>query len=143
MRRTDPDTYCPQAALISQETIRRTEERLAKYREKHYKAKEAMMRQQQTKLLLGHAMMLAVIGAVWLWRRNNSAKSKTNNDDADDHSDSNDTLQVEFEGAANTVKSFPNGFLDSRDQLMLYGLYKQAMFGDCIGDMVSYTPLDK
>jgi hypothetical protein len=50
MRRTDPDTYCPQAALISQETIRRTEERLAKYREKHYKAKEAMMRQQQTKL---------------------------------------------------------------------------------------------
>jgi hypothetical protein len=142
MRRTDPDTYCPQAALISQETIRRTEERLAKYREKHYKAKEAMMR-QQTKLLLSHAMMLAVIGAVWLWRRNNSAKSKTNNADADDHSDSNDTLQVEFEGAAITAKSFRNGFLDSRDQLMLYGLYKQAMFGDCIGDMVSYTPLDK
>lgn len=46
-------------------------------------------------------------------------------------------LEQEFTNAANTASSFPSNFLDTRDQLMLYGLYKQATVGDRNVDEVS------
>lgn len=149
-RETDPDFYCPQAALISEETVRRTEARLAKYRQQiqqHHRLLEDRERMLRNRQLVGQSVLIAAaavvaVGALWVWRRRSSGDSRSgvasNFDSSDFDSDyDEEKLQQDFEDAAKTARAFPDEYLDTRDQLMLYGLYKQAMVGDRTGDAVS------
>ena len=153
-RDLDPDPHCPQAALISPETIRRTESRLAKYRERiqrhhdYLEARERALMMKNGKMAAMPVLAVAAIGTMYyLWtRRNTSQRPKQLNDNEmedakiDEYYANNpELLQLDFEKAAHTAKTFPDGYLDTRDQLMVYGLYKQATLGDRTGDAVSDT----
>ena len=92
---------------------------------------------------MGQGLFLLSAAAVfWIYRRRYQASKRSNeinwenfnpNEECDDKQ-----LQEDFEKAASVVKAFPSGHLDQRDQLMIYGLYKQALFGDRTGDSVSF-----
>jgi hypothetical protein len=69
--------------------------------------------------------------------RRDDAKPSFPDDHYFDRDFDEERLEKDFEAAANTSRSFPDGYLDARDQLMLYGLYKQATVGDRTGDAVS------
>lgn len=148
-REVDSDFHCPQAALISEETIRRTEERLARYRQQikdHHDFLETRERMMQRKQLMGQYVLVAAAAValgVWIWRR----KSKQHTDTTfsgntfnvdDEYSKSPEKLRQEFDTACSVAKSFPDGYLDQRDQLMVYGLYKQALIGDRTENPVSF-----
>ena len=152
-RDLDPDPHCPQAALISPETTRRTEARLEKYRERiqrhheYLEARERALMMKNSKIVALPVLTAAAIGMMYyLWRgRSKSKLSKLNSNrisdtDMDEFYASNpELLQVDFDKAAHTAKAFPDGYLDTRDQLMVYGLYKQATLGDRTGDAVRNT----
>jgi hypothetical protein len=150
-RETDPDFYCPQAALISEETVRLTEARLAKYRQKiqehhqYLEAREAMLRNRQlvNQYVVIAASALVVVGLLRMvmgrrGRCKRDTKSSFPSDDNFDHDFDEERLEKDFEAAASISRSFPDGYLDARDQLMLYGLYKQSTIGDRTGDAVSF-----
>ena len=142
LREIDIDFHCPQAALISDETIRRTEERLARYRQKireHHDFLDTKERMLQSKQLMGRNYVLAAATVVALglgilmWRRKSEQRKETKISGKtfdNDYSESPEKLRQEFDKACSAAKSFPDGRLDQRDQLMLYGLYKQALIGD-------------
>mmetsp|Transcript_10247 Transcript_10247/g.21387 ORF Transcript_10247/g.21387 Transcript_10247/m.21387 type:complete len:423 (-) Transcript_10247:510-1778(-) len=158
MRREIPDPndeiYCPQAALVSEEQARKTEERLRRYRERVYAQREAarqlelsIMRknemQRQLVLVGGFVVVSILVGWVWMRRgRVKKGERRARGKDgggvpseifSSDDGGENFTLEeLEqcFEEAARVAKQFPKSFLDQRDQLMLYGLYKQALEGD-------------
>lgn len=146
-REVDPDIYCPQAALIDEETARKAELRLAKYRARVEAAKEqqimALQRQQQQQQrmwMVGGAFVVIAVSYIWYKRNNGQKRSKRNHDNEnklprdlcleEDDECTVEELQQLFGEAAKVARQFPNGMLDQRDQLMLYGLYKQANKGD-------------
>lgn len=149
-RETDSDIYCPQAALVSEETIRETQARLEKYRDK-IKAHEALLERREMELKRGGRVQATtvVVGAAavatgllfWYsrWRGNKSVRRCKHVDNIINKFtvENPEQLEQEFTNAANTASSFPSNFLDTRDQLMLYGLYKQATVGDRNVDEVS------
>ncbi|KAL3804723.1 hypothetical protein HJC23_008538 [Cyclotella cryptica] len=150
-READPDFYCPQAALVDDATNRRTEQRLAKYREQlarhneFLERKEMALRSRQQLRVGGTALLLIAATAgmgIWVWyrgrRRRTSGRGGRDESgdnarfdfDESEYGGTEEELRGEFDKAANVAKAFPDGFLDNRDQLMLYGLYKQALIGD-------------
>mmetsp|Transcript_12552 Transcript_12552/g.26729 ORF Transcript_12552/g.26729 Transcript_12552/m.26729 type:complete len:399 (+) Transcript_12552:77-1273(+) len=155
-REVDPDIYCPQAALVSEELNRKTEARLARYRakyeaEKLHKEKMAALQQQQRQQMIwmaGGTLMAIALG--WLWykmyvRKGGSRKRGGRGNRElprdlvldEDIDGTEEELQQLFHEASKQARAFPNGMLDQRDQLMLYGLYKQAKEGDRNGDAPS------
>ena len=156
-REVDPDIYCPQAALVDEELNRKTEERLARYRAKyeaaklHEKAMVAMQLQQRQQMMwmAGGTLVAIALSLIWYKRQGSKRKSKhgsKNKDsslpndlflDEDEFNGTEEELQQVFGEAAKVARKFPDGTLDQRDQLMLYGLYKQAREGDRSGDAVS------
>mmetsp|Transcript_52168 Transcript_52168/g.110878 ORF Transcript_52168/g.110878 Transcript_52168/m.110878 type:complete len:393 (+) Transcript_52168:98-1276(+) len=149
-REVDPDPYCPQAALVDEETNRRTERRLARYRarfeaEKLHREKMAALeqRRRQGMWMAGGALFAVAVG--WIWYRKYVQRGKrrrsgrgTGGDDGlprdlffeEDDGVSEEELEQVFDEAAKAARKFPDGMLVQRDQLMLYGLYKQAKEGD-------------
>lgn len=153
-REVDPDVYCPQAALIDEETHLRTERRLARYRAKVEARKQrersmlALQRQRRQLAWAAAGTLAAVaLGLVWYKRRSIAKRRRRGGDgglprdlflDEDDgFSGTDEELKQLFEEAAKVARAFPDGMLDQRDQLMLYGLYKQAREGDRHDDAVS------
>lgn len=147
-REVDPDIYCPQAALIDEETARKAELRLAKYRArveaaKQFQKEQQMMalqrqQQQQRMWMVGGAFVVIAVSYIW-YKRNGQRRSKRNDIENNlprdlflegDDECTEEELQQVFDEAAKVARQFPNGMLDQRDQLMLYGLYKQANEGD-------------
>ncbi len=142
-READPDFYCPQAALVDKETADRVERRLQRYRAK-IKAQQAaikqheeiMMKQQQQKRMIwmGSGAILLMAVSCWMWYKKKSNKATRRQRDDDDMMFNNEfngtseELQQLFNEAAKAARNLTN--LDSRDQLMMYGLYKQALQGD-------------
>jgi len=140
-REVDPDLYCPQAALVDKETADRVERRLARYRAK-VKAQQQrniiMMKQQQQQqqrlIWVGTGAM--VLMAVTCWMRYKKSKThqrrrqRDNNNNSDDNefNGTSEELQQLFNEAAKAARQLT--MLDQRDQLMMYGLYKQALQGD-------------
>jgi len=134
-READPDFYCPQAALVDRETADRVERRLATYRAKIKKAQQAaiMMKQQQQRqrmLWMGSGAMLLMAVSCWIWYKNKSKRQSRQGDTMFDRefNGTSEELQLLFNEAAKAARNL--GHLDSRDQLMMYGLYKQALQGD-------------
>jgi acyl-CoA-binding protein len=149
-READPDFYCPQAALVDKDTAERVERRLSRYRAK-VKAQQAavvMMKQQhqqhqQQRMLWAASGALLIISATyWMWYKkskkqqrrgggnNNQSQLFLHDDDDNEFNGTPEQLQQVFNEAAKVARSFPKEMLDQRDQLMMYGLYKQALQGD-------------
>ena len=145
-REVDPDVYCPQAALVSEELNRKTEQRLARYRAKYEAAKlhqEMALQQQrqQRSWMVGGTLVVVALSWIWYKRKHAQKQRRTQGKgenlpkdlllDEDDGFDGTDEelLQV-FDEAAKVARKLPHDMLDQRDQLMLYGLYKQAKEGD-------------
>ena len=152
----DPDFYCPQAALVDEETHLRTERRLARYRARIKAARErqdrktiyaTMMasRQHQRLWMAGGAFAIAAaLGLLWYERHSRRGRRRRGvgdppgsrdlvlvDDDDDGLDEPDDELRQVFNEAASLARStIPCGALDRRDQLMLYGLYKQSTEGD-------------
>ncbi len=87
------------------------------------------------------ALTIAALGLIWLKRHTRKGRRRflghdmprdlLLDDDNDGHDDEPDEeLRQVFDEAARVARSVPDGALDRRDQLMLYGLYKQALGGD-------------
>lgn len=154
-REVDPDFYCPQAALVDEETHLRTERRLARYRARVKAARErqdrktiyaTMMasRQHQRLWMAGGAFAIAAaLGLLWYERHSRRGRRRrgvgdspsrdlvlVDDDDDDGLDEPDDELRQVFDEAASLARSIPGGALDRRDQLMLYGLYKQSTEGD-------------
>ena len=171
-REVDPDFYCPQAALIDEDTNRRAERRLARYRAKiasqetaaklQQKDKIMTLKQRQQRLWMAGGA-LVVVAFTWIWYKNyggsrqkgrekRRGRRKYTDDGTvdgvarkqfvfggeDEYSRTEEELREEFEQAANVARSFSDSMLDQRDQLMLYGLYKQALEGDRNIERVSH-----
>ena len=141
-REVDPDLYCPQAALVDKETADRVERRLARYRAR-VKAQQqrniiTMMKQQQQQqrlIWVGTGAMVLMAVTCWMWYKKSSKthnqRRRDNNNNSDDNELFNGTseeLQQLFNEAAKAARQLT--ILDQRDQLMMYGLYKQALQGD-------------
>jgi len=138
-REVDPDLYCPQAALVDKETADRVERRLARYRAK-VKAQQQrniiMMKQQQHQRLIwvGTGAMVLMAVTCWMWYKNSKThqrrRQRDNNNNSDDNefNGTSEELQQLFNEAAKAARQLT--ILDQRDQLMMYGLYKQALQGD-------------
>lgn len=103
-------------------------------------ASKAQQKGQQ-RLLLVTGGVLVVIAASLLWynkysrtrrrqHRDDLIFDEAVDDDDDFNNEPDEELQRVFSEAAKVAKSFGGGVLDQRDQLMLYGLYKQATVGD-------------
>lgn len=102
------------------------------------------LRSRHSQRMGGAAWLLAAAAGVgiWIWYRGwrrgasggggggESDADKRWNFDENEYGGTQDELRCDFDKAASVAKAFPDGFLDPRDQLMLYGLYKQAMNGD-------------
>jgi acyl-CoA-binding protein len=150
-REVDPDFYCPQAALIDEETNLRTERRLARYRGKveaarKRQAQEAtaatMASQQRQRLwMAGGALAIAALSLHWYKRHSRRGRRRWGGvgdpprdlalDDDDGFDEPDEELRRVFDEAAKLARSIPGGVaLDQRDRLMLYGLYKQSTEGD-------------
>jgi len=86
-----------------------------------------------------------VVALGWIWYKNyvrrGKGRPKDNRrgddlsrdpfpEDDDGFSGTEEELLQVFDEAAKLVRKFPDGMLDQRDQLMLYGLYKQAKEGE-------------
>jgi acyl-CoA-binding protein len=97
------------------------------------------------------ALTIAALGLLWLRRRTRKGCSRgrggggcyghnmlprdllLDDDDGNDgHNvdEPDEELRQVFDEAARVARSIPDGSMDRRDQLMLYGLYKQALEGD-------------
>ena len=146
----DPDFYCPQAALIDEETNLRTERRLARYRAKVEAARKrqaqeaiasAMASQQRRRLwMAGGALAIAALSLLWYKRHSRKGRRRWEGvgdpprdlalDDDDGFDEPDEELRQVFDEAAKLARSIPGGALDQRDRLMLYGLYKQSTEGD-------------
>ncbi|KAL9182175.1 hypothetical protein ACHAXT_012827 [Thalassiosira profunda] len=95
---------------------------------------------QQRALAAGGALALAALGLIWYRKSARKARRRGREgkglprdlllDDDDGFDGTPEELQQVFEEAAKVARKFPAGMLDQRDQLMLYGLYKQAREGD-------------
>ncbi len=143
-REVDPDIYCPQAALVDKETSDRVERRLARYRAK-LKAQQQhiiMMKQQQQQqrmmmIWMGSGAMLLMAMSCFMWYKKSKKQPKRhdNNNNSDD--DISQELQQLFNEATKAARQLT--MLDQRDQLMMYGLYKQALQGD-VGDNTATAP---
>jgi hypothetical protein len=103
-------------------------------------ASKAQQKGQQ-RLLLVTGGVLVVIAASLLWcnkysrtrrreHRDDLIFDEADDDDDDINNEPDEELQRVFSEASKVAKSFGGGVLDQRDQLMLYGLYKQATEGD-------------
>ena len=98
-----------------------------------------MAQQQQRRVWLAGGA-LAAVALCWYVRRRTRQRSGREVDDlgrlsrcpsSDDNVDgSTERLQSLFDEAVKVARTFPDGMLNQRDQLMLYGLYKQAKVGD-------------
>jgi len=146
-REVDPDAYCPQSALISEEDNQRAERRLARARAKyeaanqHKKTMAIQLRQRQQQMwMAGGAILVVALSLIW-YKKQSSRKGKRRRggddlprdlflDEDDGFNGTEEELQQVFNEALKVARAFPNGMLDQKDQLMLYGLYKQAMGGD-------------
>lgn len=99
--------------------------------------------QRQLVLVGGFVVVSVLVG--WAWMRRGRGKKGGRRARGKDgrgvpseifsSDDGGENLTLEeldqcFEEAARVAKQFPKSFLDQRDQLMLYGLYKQALEGD-------------
>lgn len=163
-REVDPDVYCPQAALIDEETSLRTERRLARHRAKFEHEKKLLIKMQlqqrhQQRMYLavaaGGALVVTALSLIWykrysqkqatIRRRRRDGKGEggllprdllLDEDDEDGFDGTEEELQQVFDEASKVARNFSNGTLDQRDQLMLYGLYKQATMGDRNDDAV-------
>jgi len=153
-REVDPDVYCPQAALVDEETALRTERRLARYRAKVVAAKdqEKMMalRQQRMWVWATGGALVAVTALGLIWYKHYSSRGRMRRqrrrgggggaedrlprdlflDEDDGFDGTEEELQQVFDEAAKAARKLPEKILDDRDRLMLYGLYKQARQGD-------------
>lgn len=143
-READPDFYCPQAALVDKETAERVERRLSRYRAKVKAQQQAaivMMKQQhqqQRMLLVASGALLLISATCWMWYKKSKKQQRRggrqiflhNDDDDNEFNGTPEQLQQVFNEAAKVARSFPKEMLDQRDQLMMYGLYKQALQGD-------------
>lgn len=155
-REVDPDDPpYPQAALIDEETNRRTEARLARYRARYEAQKRlqreermAQQRREQMALVAAGVGTLAAIALGWIWYRKYVQKGRRRRLDGGAgggglprdlflEEESEEELQQVFDEAANVARKFHDGMMDKRDKLMLYGLYKQATEGDRNVDAVS------
>ena len=159
-REVDPDLYCPQAALIDEETSRKAQRRLDNYRKRYEAAKrhEKMLvfqqhQRQQRLWMAGGTLVVVALSLFWYKRYSQKGSRRRpggegdgdvpkdlvlNEDDGFDGTEE-ELLQV-FNEAAKVARSFPDGMLNQKDQLMVYGLYKQAREGDRSDDnMVSFV----
>ncbi len=145
-REVDPDIYCPQAALVDEETAKKAERRLARARARFEAAKqhEKMLQQRQQRMMwAGGALAVVALSLIW-YKKHSQPKRKRRGgggregglprdlflDEDDGFNGTDEELQQVFVEAARVARQFPDGLLDQRDQLMLYGLYKQAKEGD-------------
>lgn len=73
-REVDQDVYCPQAALVDEETALRTERRLARYRAKVAAAKEQekMMALRQQRMWAGGALVAVTALGLILYKQYSS-----------------------------------------------------------------------
>ena len=148
-REVDPDFYCPQAALIDEETNLRTERRLVRYRAKVEAARKrqaqeaiAMASQQRQRLhMAGGALAIAALSLLWYKRHTRRGRMRWGgvgdpprdlalDDDDYGFDEPDEELRQVFDEAAKLARSIPGGALDQRDRLMLYGLYKQSTEGN-------------
>jgi acyl-CoA-binding protein len=149
-REVDPDFYCPQAALIDEATILRTERRLARYRarvvaqrkEEDITTMALLTTQNQYQrrmwMVVTGGLVLTAVAALrlLLWQRRRGSRDVPNDLVVNDDDEPDDELCLVFNEAAKLVRSWQhdndvhNVKLDQRDRLMLYGLYKQAMVGN-------------
>lgn len=155
-REVDPDIYCPQAALVDEETARKAQRRLDNYRKRYEAAKrhEKMLvfqqhQRQQRLWMAGGTLIVVALSLFWYKRYSQKGSRRRpggegdgdvprdlvlNEDDGFDGTEE-ELLQV-FNEAAKVARSFPDGMLNQKDQLMVYGLYKQAREGDRSDDTV-------
>jgi len=150
-REVDPDAYCPQAALIDEETNRRTERRLARHRAKFEAAAKqqeqimALQQQRQQRMwVAGGALMLVALSLIWYKKQSQKGKRQRRRggggsdnlprdlflDEDDGFNGTEEELRQVFDEASKVARAFPSGMLDQKDQLMIYGLYKQSKEGD-------------
>ena len=143
-READPDFYCPQAALVDKETAECVERRLSRYRAKVKAQQQAaivMMKQQhqqQRMLWAASGALLLISATCWMWYKKSKKQQRRggrqlflqHDDDDNEFNGTPEQLQQVFNEAAKVARSFPKEMLDQRDQLMMYGLYKQALQGD-------------
>lgn len=102
-------------------------------------------RQHQRLLMAGGAFAIAAaLGLLWYERHSRRGRRRRGvgdppgsrdlvlvDDDDDGLDEPDDELRQVFDEAASLARStIPGGALDRRDQLMLYGLYKQSTEGD-------------
>ncbi|KAL7540497.1 hypothetical protein ACHAXR_010167 [Thalassiosira sp. AJA248-18] len=152
-REVDPDVYCPQAALVSEELNQRTERRLARYRAKveaeklHQQKIMALQQQRQQRMWMAGGTLVAIaLSLIWYKRQKGRGKQRRGRGDdlpldlfleEDEFKGKEHELQQLFVEAVKVARKFSGGMLDQRDQLMLYGLYKQSREGDRNGDAPS------
>ena len=140
------------AALVSEELAQKTQRRLEKYRAKFEAAKryekqmvlQQQQRQQRLWLAGGTTLVVAIISLIWYKRSVAQKRSKRrrdldkggsrdlflDQDDDDEFEGTEEELQQVFDEASQVARAFPKGMLNQKDQLMIYGLYKQANEGD-------------
>ena len=152
-REVDPDIYCPQAALVDEELNRKTQQRLERYRKRYYEQRKRqeqnimLQHQQQQKLWIVGGTSLVILGLSLYWyKRSKYNTQQKRRDDRgheiprdlffDEHDDNVTEVQLQqvFNEATKVARKFTNGMLNQKDQLMLYGLYKQACEGDRCDD---------
>lgn len=103
-------------------------------------ASKAQQKGQQRLLLVTGGVLVAIAASLLWYNKYSRTRRRQHRDDlifneaVDDDDDFNnepdEELRRVFIEAAKVAKSFGGGVLDQRDQLMLYGLYKQATEGD-------------
>ena len=139
------------AALVSEELAQKTQRRLEKYRAKFEAAKryekqmvlQQQQRQQRLWLAGGTTLVATILSLIWYKRSVAQKLSKRRRDldkggsrdlfldqDGDEFDGTEEELQQVFDKASQVARAFPKGMLNQKDQLMIYGLYKQANEGD-------------
>ena len=107
-----------------------------------------LQQQQQQRLWIVGGTSLIILGLSLYWyKRSKYNTQQKRRDDTRGHEiprdlfldeqDDNVTevqLQQVFNEATKVARKFTNGMLNQKDQLMLYGLYKQACEGDRCDD---------
>ena len=104
---------------------------------------QQQQRQQRLWLAGGTTLVVTILSLIWYKRSVVAQKrSKRRRDldkggsrdlflDQDDEFDgTEEELQQVFDEASQVARAFPKGMLNQKDQLMIYGLYKQANEGD-------------
>lgn len=113
-----------------------------------------MKHQQQQRIVIVGAILLVTSASCWIWykskskgkqRRRRRGRGGDNYSSGsemqqllldDDFDVTPEELQQLFDEAAKVARAFPKGMLDQRDQLMMYGLYKQAQHGDAADGVI-------